>query len=201
MKNEAFVIRHITRNDIQSLTRNFARYNKKQEMYERLWREHELGKRVTLVAITGQEAVGYTNLLWQSRYKPFRENDIPEISNMHVIDEYQQQGIGTALIKEAERIATDHNKKTIGIGVDIKPKKTPSHNDSTQNSDTNPTEDHHQKETYSTSPNRCQTAQTHPRTRIALAKNQKHERQGKVELRRKGKALAENSNNEKKANT
>jgi GNAT superfamily N-acetyltransferase len=122
-QNEAFVIRHITHNDIQSLTRNFAPYNKKQEMYERLWREHELGKRVTLVAITGQEAVGYANLLWQSSYEPFRENDIPEIHNMHVIDEHQQQGIGTALIKEAERIATDHNKKTIGIGVDIKPKK------------------------------------------------------------------------------
>jgi predicted N-acetyltransferase YhbS len=121
-QNEAFVIRTITHNDIQSLTRNFARYSKKQEMYERLWREHELGKRVALVAIIGQEAVGYTNLLWQSSYKRFQENDIPEIHNMHVIDEHQQQGIGTALIKAAEHIATHQNKKAIGIGVDIKPK-------------------------------------------------------------------------------
>ena len=92
-------------------------------MYERFWLEHQLGKRVTLVAIAEQEAVGYTNILWQSDYRPFREQGIPEINSMHVIDEYQQQGIGTALIKEAERSATDHNKKTIGIGVDIKPKK------------------------------------------------------------------------------
>ena len=153
--NQAFVIRHITQNDIENLTKNFAPYNKEQGMYDRFWLEHQLGKRVTLVAIAGQEAVGYTNILWQSDYRPFREQGIPEINSMHVIDEYQQQGIGTALVKEAERIATAHDKKKIGIGVDLN-QKTPPHNDSTQNSGTNPTDEghnHHHGETYSSSPN------------------------------------------------
>ena len=124
-RNQSFVIRHITQNDIENLTKNFAPYNKEQGMYERFWLEHQLGKRVTLVAIAEQEAVGYTNILWQSDYRPFREQGIPEINSMHVIDEYQQQGIGTALIKEAERIATAHDKTKIGIGVDLNPKDTP----------------------------------------------------------------------------
>ena len=60
-------------------------------MYDRFWLEHQLGKRVTLVAIAEQEAVGYTNILWQSDYRPFREQGIPEINSMHVIDEYDQR--------------------------------------------------------------------------------------------------------------
>jgi GNAT superfamily N-acetyltransferase len=40
---------------------------------------------------------------------------------MHVINEFQNQGIGTVLIKEAESTAVAHHTKTIGIGVDLKP--------------------------------------------------------------------------------
>lgn len=119
--NAAFVIRPMTQNDIESLARNFVRYNKEREMYDRFWQEHQEGKRVTLVAIANKEVVGYTNLLWRSDYRPFREKGIPEINNMHVINEFQKQGIGTALIKEAEHIAGAHHKKEIGIGVDLTP--------------------------------------------------------------------------------
>jgi GNAT superfamily N-acetyltransferase len=119
-RNQSFVIRHITQNDIENLTKNFAPYNKEQGMYDRFWLEHQLGKRVTLVAIAEQEAVGYTNILRNQTTDPSGRKAF-----QHVIDEYQQQGIGTALIKEAERIATARDKKKIGIGVDLNAKDTP----------------------------------------------------------------------------
>ncbi len=70
-----------------------------------------------MLAIQDDRVAGYANLVWQSEYDPFRAEDIPEINNMHVLDEYQRQGIASALIQTAERIAAEASKKAIGIGV------------------------------------------------------------------------------------
>jgi GNAT superfamily N-acetyltransferase len=107
--------------DIDGLTKNFSRFNKQRDQYEMFWKEHQEGRRVTFVAVSREEVVGYANLLWESDYAPFRESNIPEINNMHVVDEFQKQGIATALIQEAERIASAQNKEVIGIGFGLTP--------------------------------------------------------------------------------
>jgi GNAT superfamily N-acetyltransferase len=38
---------------------------------------------------------------------------------MNVIAEFQKHGIGTALIREAERIAVEHGKDIMGIGFGL----------------------------------------------------------------------------------
>ncbi len=72
---------------------------------------------MTLLAIHNDQVVGYTNLVWQSDYEPFRSAGIPEINNMHILDQFQKQGIGTALLHTAENIAAQNGKTHIGIGV------------------------------------------------------------------------------------
>ncbi len=109
------------RSDVEAVTETFASSNKMLEQYERYFEENQKGKRVTLVAVVGEMVVGYTNILWESDYESFRQNDIPEINDLNVIDEFQNRGIGTALILEAERIAAEVGKTIIGIGVGATP--------------------------------------------------------------------------------
>jgi GNAT superfamily N-acetyltransferase len=59
------------------------------------------------------------NVIWQPEYEPFREAGIPEVNDMNVIAEFQKQGIGTALIREAERTAIEHGKNIMGIGFGL----------------------------------------------------------------------------------
>ena len=40
---------------------------------------------------------------------------------MNVITQFQKQGIGTALIEEAENVAIQHGKGMMGIGVGLTP--------------------------------------------------------------------------------
>jgi GNAT superfamily N-acetyltransferase len=114
-----FIIHRTVESDVASIAQAFAHWNKQREQYERYWRENQEGKRVTLVAVSGEHVVGYTNVIWQPEYQPFREAGIPEINDMNVIAEFQKHGIGTALIGEAERIAIGNGKDIMGIGFGL----------------------------------------------------------------------------------
>jgi GNAT superfamily N-acetyltransferase len=116
-----YTIRRMLHSDIVDVAETFARKNKKLEQYERYFEENQQGVRVTLVAAVGEAAVGYANILWQPDYEPFLSDGIPEINDLNVIDEYQNRGIGTALIREAERIAAEAGKPIMGIGVGLTP--------------------------------------------------------------------------------
>src|SRR4028118_1544258 len=111
-----FIIRQMIEKDVDAVTQAFGHWNKRREQYERYWKENREGKRVTLVAVSGEQVVGYANVIWQPDYEPFREAGIPEINDMNVIAEFQKQGIGTTLIRESELIALQHGERTIGIG-------------------------------------------------------------------------------------
>lgn len=110
-------VREIIQNDIVALTETFTPWNKKHQWFERYFEEHQQGKRVTLVAFVHGMAIGYGNVLWESEYKPFRQNHVPEINDLGVIDEYQNCGIGRALIYKAECVVARTEISVIGIGV------------------------------------------------------------------------------------
>jgi GNAT superfamily N-acetyltransferase len=112
-----YTIRRMTRSDIDAIAETFAPWNKKREQYERYFEENQRGERVTLVAVVGDRVVGYGKVLWESDYEPFRSDDIPEINDLNVIEEHQNQGIGRALIREAERIVAAAGRLVVGIGV------------------------------------------------------------------------------------
>ncbi len=114
-------VRRMQEGDIDMLASAFLHLNKSREQFETFWSEHCSGIRVTFVAETEGAVVGYTNLIWRRDYQPFLDAGIPEISNMHVLDEWQGQGIGTALIRAAEDEAIANGIAVIGIGYGLSP--------------------------------------------------------------------------------
>ncbi len=110
-------IRPMTERDIDGIVRTFAVWNKPRAQYQRYLNEQLMGERTVLVAWRGNKVVGYVTIVWESSYEPFRRQGIPEIVDLNVMTEYQRQGIGTALIHAAERVALQHSKTVIGISV------------------------------------------------------------------------------------
>lgn len=117
----SYTIRKMIQSDIVVIAETSASWNKKREQYERYFDENQRGKRVTLVATIGEAVVGYTNVLWQSYYEPFLSGGIPEINDLNVAAEFQNRGIGRALIRAAERVVAEAGKPVIGIGVGLTP--------------------------------------------------------------------------------
>jgi len=103
--------------DIVGIAQTFASWNKTREQYERYFDENQRGERITIVALINENVVGYTNVLWRSDYEPFRRDDVPEINDLNVIEAHQKRGVGTLLIREAEREIVAAGKPVAGIGV------------------------------------------------------------------------------------
>lgn len=86
--------------------------------FENYLAEHEAGTRVTRFAFADGVFAGYLNVLWQSGYPPFAEARTPEINDFNVLPTARRQGIGTALMDEAERvIAARSSVAGVGVGM------------------------------------------------------------------------------------
>jgi GNAT superfamily N-acetyltransferase len=104
--------------DVGALVDAFvASWNKPPDQYPRYCAENLSGTRITLIAWVGNELAGYGNLLWRSDYEPFIEADIPEINDLNTLEPFRKRGIASAIIRECERIAAEHGKPIMGIGV------------------------------------------------------------------------------------
>jgi len=119
--NDYFLIRPMQAHDVDAIIQTFGPLNKTHEQFRRYWQENVEQKRQTLLAWSGNRVVGYSNIVWESSYAPFNEQGIPEINDMHVIDDWHGRGIGTAFIKQLERIAIEHGKDIMGIGFGLTP--------------------------------------------------------------------------------
>jgi GNAT superfamily N-acetyltransferase len=113
------LIRPIEQNDIQPIALAFVAlgWNKPASQYEQYLLEQEAGQRLVLVAFVPDLVfAGYVTICWQSDYIPFREQNIPEIVDFNVLPQFRRQGIGSALMDDAEtRVAAV--SPTVGIGV------------------------------------------------------------------------------------
>jgi GNAT superfamily N-acetyltransferase len=118
------IIRLLQSSDIQPIAAAFAElgWDKPASQYEQYLSEQEAGQRVILVAFSGLqnlpilEFAGYVTLCWQSHYPPFREANIPEIVDFNVLPKFRRQGIGAALMDEAESRAAAVSP-VVGLGV------------------------------------------------------------------------------------
>ena len=68
------------------------------------------------MAEVGREFAGYVTIKWASDYPPFRDEGIPEVSDLNVVPRYRRHGIGTRLMDEAERLMAE-GSQVAGIGV------------------------------------------------------------------------------------
>ena len=116
-----FQIRQMRQDDAPALATAFADMNKTLAQYERYWQENVAGSRVTFVALLDGAVVGYTNVIWEPEYAPFRQRGIPAINDMNTVAGLRRQGIGTRMILAAEGLVRRAGKPVIGIGVGVTP--------------------------------------------------------------------------------
>lgn len=114
------VIREMVEADCAVISGAFAAqgWDKPLSQYQAYLQESLEGRRVVLVAEYEGQFAGYVNILWVSDYPPFKAAGIPEIADFNVLLKYRRQGIGTALLDEAEkRISTRSAVSGIGVGL------------------------------------------------------------------------------------
>jgi GNAT superfamily N-acetyltransferase len=110
----------LTPNDCPRIAQAFALqgWNKPEAQYQHYLQEAAAGIRAVLVAKIAADFAGYLTIVWDSHYPPFRQAGIPEIVDFNVLQKYQRQGIGTALMDAAEhRIAARSAIAGIGVGL------------------------------------------------------------------------------------
>ena len=57
-------------------------------------------------------------MLWQSNYTPFRDSDIPEVSDLNVLPHHRNRGIGSRLLDAVEAEAARQTAR-VGLGVGL----------------------------------------------------------------------------------
>lgn len=110
----------LTLADIAPIAAAFAElgWDKPASQYEKYLLEQEAGQRVVLVAFLNGEFAGYVTVVWRSQYPAFAIPNIPEIVDFNVLPKFRRQGIGAALMDEAEkRVAARSNVVGLGVGM------------------------------------------------------------------------------------
>lgn len=93
-------------------------WSRDADEYEEYARQEARGARACFVAEADSEFAGYCTLLWASAYPPFREADIPEVSDLVVLPPHRSQGIGRQLLDAVEAEAATRSTH-IGLGVGL----------------------------------------------------------------------------------
>lgn len=111
----------LNENDLTEIVSAFKKigWHKPREIYEKYLHEQSTNIRFVYIAKWKGKFCGYVTLKWQSDYQAFREQDIPEISDLNVLPDYRKNGIGTTLIQACEELAKQKGKKIIGMGVGL----------------------------------------------------------------------------------
>lgn len=115
-------IRPLHDNDPATMAAAFQRigWKKTEAQYLHYLEDQAAGRRVCRVAFMRGRFAGYVTLNWQPTYLPFAQAGIPEIQDLNVLPEFQQQGIASRLLDEVEALAGERNS-VVGIGVGLHP--------------------------------------------------------------------------------
>ena len=113
-------IRNLEPPDSQVIADAFTEigWNRPPAKFNRLLKLQRANLREVLVAHSDGVFAGYLNVVWKPEYRPFLEQGIPEVQDFNVLPKFRRQGIGSALMDEAERrIAKVSNTAGIGVGM------------------------------------------------------------------------------------
>lgn len=117
-----FELRTFTESDIDMIVRCFASVDwpKPRSTFEQYYQEQLSGIREVWLVFDDNQFAGYVTLTWQSQYKPFLKEYIPEIMDLNVLPDFRNKGIGSALLEAAENEAFAKSH-LVGIGVGLYP--------------------------------------------------------------------------------
>ncbi|SFS40934.1 Acetyltransferase (GNAT) family protein [Paenibacillus sp. 453mf] len=100
-----------------AFSKRYPRYTSNDYFFNCL-EENLEGKRVTLLAYYEDTLAGCCHLLFESDYSYFKRENIPEINDLNVFQEFRRKGIASVMFDELERIASKKSK-SIGLGVGL----------------------------------------------------------------------------------
>ena len=86
--------------------------------FQRYLADQDAGRRSVHVAVCQGQIAGYVTLLWTADDPAFREQGIPEISDLRVDPGFRRRGIGAALMDQAETEAASHFDR-VGLNVGL----------------------------------------------------------------------------------
>jgi GNAT superfamily N-acetyltransferase len=120
LKKLDVIIRWLEEKDIPAIARAFEElgWNKPASQYKRYLSEQVFRVRDVYLAFLKGQFAGYLTICWKSNYEPFRQANIPEITDFNVLPKFRRIGIGTQLMDKAEdEIAGVSSIAGIGVGM------------------------------------------------------------------------------------
>ena len=93
-------------------------WNKTPLLFEKYFKEQEIGERVIWIARVHDQFAGYVTLKWRSSYSSFQEQNIPEVMDLNVLPSFRKMGIGALLLETAEKRAATKSE-VIGVGAGL----------------------------------------------------------------------------------
>ncbi len=116
-------IRILEKTDIAVIVSSFEKSGwqiKPASIFEQYLDDQNNDTSFCFVAFIGDEFTGYVILKWHSDYKNFAKDNIPEISDLNVLPNFRNKGIGSTLIEKCEEYAASKSD-IVGIGVGLYP--------------------------------------------------------------------------------
>src|SRR5438045_5961637 len=112
----SLTIRKLVLQDCAVIAEAFTQqgWNKPVEKYQRYLKEAGDGIRDVLIAEVNGEFAGYLNIVWTSAHPPFRDQSIPEITDLNVLIKFQKRGVATSVWKN-EDLHIDQQSEITGI--------------------------------------------------------------------------------------
>lgn len=116
------VVRELRQHDCEEIVRNNKQlgWHKPASLYDNYLEEIASGRRAAFVGLMSEAIAGYLTIRWESAYRRFREDGIPEISDFNVFPSFRRLGVGTALMDAAEGLVATRST-TCGIGFGLGP--------------------------------------------------------------------------------
>lgn len=117
--HEDVSIRKMIKTDIEAISKGFIKqgWSGRNEVLRDYFDEQEAGERLVLVAILGEKVAGYITVLPLAKHGPFARR-YPELADFNVFQEFQRQGIGSALLARAEQEVENYSPiVTLGVGL------------------------------------------------------------------------------------
>lgn len=93
-------------------------WNKPVEQFQMYFEEQEKGLRQIFVATVNDNVAGYATLLPHDTSGPFKDKDIPVIVDFNVLEKYQKNGVGTAIMDYIENQVKRYSTMIcLGVGL------------------------------------------------------------------------------------
>jgi GNAT superfamily N-acetyltransferase len=120
---EKILIRSMNAHDIAKIVSRYSfpwsTPEKTKILWDTYYQEQEDKVRTVAVMEKNDEILGYGSLLRKQECPFFAQRNIPEINAIWVDEDHRRKGLGTALIKWLENLASQEGYNEIGIGVGL----------------------------------------------------------------------------------